>query len=308
VRVFVAGASGALGVPVVRLLIERGHAVTGMTSSERKRGYVESAGARAAVADALDAGAVLRAVSDAAPEAVVSLLTRLPARGPMTPRDLRPNAIVQSKGTANVLAAARAAGVQRVVVQSIVFRYGYGDIPGVVTEETPPRDSGPAFAQFAIDGIRGMEDPVLAAGGIVLRFGAFYGVGAGHMRTMETMLRRRVPMLPGGDRGALPWIHLEDAASATLAAVENGRGGEVYNIVDDEPVSFAAFAREVASVIGAPQPRSVPLWLARAFMRYAALFTTSTLRVSNAKAKRELGWMPRYPTIREGLRAAAGAA
>jgi len=119
---------------------------------------------------------------------------------------------------------------------------------------------------------------------------------------METMLRRRVPMLPGGDRGALSWIHIDDAATATVAALERGKPGEIYNVVDDEPASFAAFAREFASVIGAPPPRSAPLWLVRPFMRYAALFATSTLRVENAKAKRELGWTPRYPTIRDGLR------
>ena len=138
----------------------------------------------------------------------------------------------------------------------------------------------------------------------VLRFGAFYGPGAGHMRTMETMLRRHVPMLPGGDRGALSWIHINDAASATVAAVERGKPGEVYNVVDDEPVSFAGFARDLAGAIGAPPPRSVALWLARPFIRYAALFTTSTVRVSNAKAKRELGWTPRYPTVRKGVHAA----
>src|SRR5439155_11833752 len=130
--------------------------------------------------------------------------------------------------------------------------------------------------------------PALAAGATVLRFGAFYGPGAGHMRTMETMLRRRVPMLPGGDRGALSWIHVNDAASATVAAVERGKPGEVYNVVDDEPVSFAGFAREFAGAIGAPPPRSVPLWRARPCMRYAALFTTSTVRGSNAKSQPHL--------------------
>ena len=302
-NVFVAGGSGVLGSSVVRLLVEQGHVVTGLTSRESKRGAIERLGARTAVADALDAGALRRVVAEAEPEAVLSLLTRLPRRGPMTVRDLKPNVVLFSKGTANVVAAAKAAGVGRLIAQSIIFRYGYGDLPGILTEETLPQARAPArFAQSSLDGLRDLEHMVLAVDGIVLRYGLFYGSAAGHMATMETMLRRRVPVIFSPERGALSWIHVDDAASATVAAFERGKPGEVYNVVDDEPVSFADFVREFASVIDAPSPRSIPRALMRPFMRYAALFSATSVRASNAKAKRELGWSARYPTITEGMK------
>lgn len=302
-KVFVAGASGALGLPTVRLLTQHGHTVTGLTSSEAKRVSVEDAGARAVIGDALDAEQMRRAVGEAAPDAVACLLTRLPQRGPMRPHDLKENAIVQTRGTANLAAAVSAAGVGRMVAQSIVFRYGYDGRDELLSEEASTHDSVPVPSiQFAADGLRDMEASAGAAGGIILRYGAFYGAGAGHMKTMKAMLKRRMPLLPGPASGELSWIHLEDAATATVAALERGTPGEIYNVCDDEPVSFADFARELATVTDLPAPRSAPLWLAKVATPYAALFTNVSVRCSNAKAKRELGWSPRFPTIRDGLR------
>jgi len=308
VKIFVAGASGALGLPTLRLLVANGHDVIGMTSSEAKRATLDETGVRVAVADALDAGATRRAIESAAPDAIACLLTRLPQRGPMMPRDLKANAAVQTRGTASVAAAARAAGTARIVVQSIVFRYGYDGREELLEEDAPIHETAPVRSiQFAADGLRDMEKSGLDAGAMILRYGAFYGATAGHMKTVTTMLKRRMPLLPGPASGELSWIHLDDAATATVAALERGTPGEIYNVCDDEPVSFAAFARELAATTGLPAPRSAPLWLAKIATPYAALFSNVSVRCSNAKAKRELGWTPRFPTIRDGLRHDAAA-
>ncbi|MEX2555049.1 MAG: NAD(P)-dependent oxidoreductase [Actinomycetota bacterium] len=299
-RVFVAGATGALGVPVVKLLVDAGHDVTGLTRSEAKRPMLERLGAKAVVGDALDAGAVDRAVSEAKPDAIVSLLTRLPKNGPTRLRHMRPNARVHREGTRNIVRAAQASGVERIVAESVVFRYGYGELKPMLTEEDPAPEALPGPANEALSGVIALEDAVLGAGGIVLRYGLFYGPGAGHMDFLAKMLRRRMMRLPGGDLGALSFIHMEDGATGTVAALERGGPG-IYNVCDDEPVSFAAFIREVARVIGAKPPKPVPLALARLVMPYGVMAMTGRVTMSNAKAKRELGWMPRYPSIREGL-------
>jgi nucleoside-diphosphate-sugar epimerase len=302
VRVFVAGATGALGTPVVRLLREAGHDVTGLTRSERKRSMLESIGATCAVADALDQQAVRRAIVDARPEAILSLLTRLPKRGPLFGRDLQANARVHRNGTANVVHAAKEARIQRIVAESVIFRYGWGDIPPMRTEDDPAATSAPSNStQMALDGVRALEETVLAAGGVVLRFAAFYGPGVGHVEFMTKLLRRRFLPVPDVEGGSLSWIHIEDAASATVAALDRGRPSQVYNIADDEPIGLIDFTRELARAIGAPEPRKIPLAFAKATASYGALLATSTMSVSNAKAKRELGWAPRYPSIREGL-------
>lgn len=303
-RVFVAGATGALGVPVVRLLVAAGHDVTGLTRSEAKRASLERLGAKTAVGDVLDAAAIDRVVREAKPEAIVSLLTRLPKRGPTHARHLRPNALVHREGTANIVRAAKAAGVERIVAESVIFRYGYGDLPPMLREDDPPPEPVPeAFARNALDAVKALEESVLGVGGIVLRYGAFYGPGAGHVQFMTKMLRLRLMRLPPDDHGALSWIHLDDAATATIAAFERGRAGEVYNVCDDEPVSFRAFARELARVTEAKPPKSVPMAVAKALMPYAAIVLTGRVTMSNAKAKSELGWMPRYASIKEGLSA-----
>jgi nucleoside-diphosphate-sugar epimerase len=300
VRVFVAGATGALGVPVVKLLVDAGHDVTGLTRSETKRATLEKLGAKAAVGDVLDAAVVERAVGEAQPDAMVSLLTRLPKNGPTRLRHMRPNARVHREGTRNIVRAAQASGVERIVAESIVFRYGYGELKPMLTEEDSAPDALPGSANEALGGVVALESAVLGAGGIALRYGVFYGPGASHMDFLTKMLRRRMLRLPGGDLGALSFIHMDDAATATVVALERGRPG-IYNVCDDEPVSFAAFIRELARVIGAKPPKPVPLALARLVMPYGVMAMTGQVTMSNAKAKRELGWTLRYPSIREGL-------
>jgi len=300
VRVFVAGATGALGVPVVKLLVGAGYDVTGLTRSETKRATLEKLGAETAVGDVLDPAAVDRAVTEAKPDAIVSLLTRLPKNGPTRMRHMRPNARVHREGTRNIVRAGQASGVERIVAESVLFRYGYGELKPMLTEEDPAPQTLPGPTNEPLAGVVALEDAVLGAGGIVLRYGLFYGPGASHMNFLTKMLRRRMMRLPGGDRGALSFIHMEDAATATVAALERGNSG-IYNVCDDEPASFAAFIREVARVSGAKPPGSVPLGIAKLVMPYGVMVMTSRVTMSNAKAKRELGWTPRYPSIREGL-------
>ncbi len=215
-------------------------------------------------------------------------------------RHMRPNARVHREGTRNIVRAGQASGVERIVAESVLFRYGYGDLKPMLTEEDPAPRTLPGPTNEALSGVVALEDAVLGAGGIVLRYGLFYGPGAGHMDFLEKMLRRRMIRLPGGDRGALSFIHMDDAASATVAALERGRPG-IYNVCDDEPASFAAFLREVARVTGARPPKPVPIGLAKLVMPYAVMAMTGRVTMSNAKAKRDLGWTPRYPSIREGL-------
>ena len=302
-RVFVAGATGALGVPVVKLLVAAGHDVTGLTRSEGRRDALEELGATPAIGDVLDPAATERAVQEAKPDAIVSLLTRLPKNGPTSNRHMKPNARVHREGTANIVRAARNAGAERLIAESVIFRYGYGDLPPMLREEDPPPETLPdGLAAEALAGVKALEETVLGARGIVLRYGLFYGAAAGHVRFMTKMLKRRMMRLPGEDRGALSWIHLDDAATATVAALDRGRPGEIYNICDDEPASFHAFTREMADAIGAKSPKSMPVPLVRAVMPYFVAAMSGTVTMSNEKAKRELGWTPRYPTIREGLK------
>lgn len=300
-RVFVGGATGALGVPVVKQLVAAGHDVTGLTRSAAKASKIERLGARVAVGDALDAASMERAVGEAKPDAIVSVLTRLPKRGPTSVKHLRPNARVHREGTANVVRAARAAGVDRVVAESVIFRYGYGTLPPMLREDATPAEP-PGFLNEILDAVNALEATVLGAGGIVLRYGVFYGRDTGHQLFMTKMLGRGMMLLAGGDVGSLSWIHVDDAATATVAALERGGPGEVYNVCDDEPASTWAFAEELARVTGGKPPKAIPIAIAEKVARYAALFTTSTVTMSNEKAKRDLGWTPRYPSVRDGLK------
>lgn len=308
-RIFVAGATGALGVPVVRRLVAAGHRVTGMTRFETRRALLEGLGATAAVVDVFDRerlGAVLR---EARPEVVVHLLTALPKRGVMRAAELAATNRLRTEGTRNLLDAAIAAGARRLVAESLIFVYGYRQhTPTPLTEESPRARKAPRrWLQPALDAGLALEERVLGAAregrieGVVLRFGFFYGAGAGSTTgTAELLRRRRLPLV-GGGRGVWSWIHLEDAAEATVASIEKGRSGEAYNIVDDEPVSWRDYLQRFARVLGAPRPLRVPVWLTRLVAPFVAVTLTSQLPASNAKARRELGWHPAYPTYREGL-------
>jgi nucleoside-diphosphate-sugar epimerase len=304
-RILVAGGTGDVGLPLVRRLIAGGHEVVAMSRGRRSNAAI-SLGARSVVADALDLGAVRRAVREPEPEAIVDLLTALPRNGPTRPSHLEATNELRRVGSANLYRAAESAGVRRYVAESIVFVYGYEGRDRVWTESDPVGPATGSASRYspALEAARGKERLVTEGSveGVALRFGLLYGPGAGSTLFMARMLGRRMLGLPGGGRGIVPWIHVEDAASAVVAALERGEPGEVINVADDQPASFRAFASELADRIGTPRPYGIPTWLARPFVPYATLFMSgSRLRVSNEKAKNQLGWKPMFPTYREGL-------
>jgi 2-alkyl-3-oxoalkanoate reductase len=308
-RVFVAGASGAIGRPLTARLMAAGHEVTGTTRSESKAEELRAAGARAAVCDALDADALRAAVVEAAPEVVVHELTALPRR--YDPRD---KAIyegtnrVRGEGTRNLLDAARAAGARRFVCQSIGFGYAPGARPDVKDEDAPlALDAPPPFGE-GVRVLLDMERAVVGADGLeglVLRYGWFYGPGTYYAEDgsiAQDVRRRRFPVI-GSGAGLWSFIHIDDAASATVAAVERGGPG-VYNVVDDEPAAMRDWLPAYAEAIGARKPLRVPVWVARLAAGKMARLVNVQPGASNAKAKRELGWEPRWPSWRTGFREA----
>jgi nucleoside-diphosphate-sugar epimerase len=307
-RVLIAGATGAMGQPLVRALVHRGDEVIGLTRSSSKRALLESLGARVAIGDALDADDMQRVVTDAAPTHIAHLLTALPAAGPMRARDLRPTNHLRERGTANLLRAAIDARVKRLVGESFIGIYGKADFDRPRGEDDPlaPPVDGPFHeADLAI---RSMEDQLKRARDakqietVALRFGGIYGPEVASMQAMLQMLRRRRLFLPrAAGRSIMSFVHVDDAAAATIAALEHPAPGAVYNIVDDQPTSFAAFLEIAASTVGAPPPRTMPAWVFRLIAPLMAEAMSVRMPLSNAKAKRELGWKLAYPTVREGL-------
>jgi nucleoside-diphosphate-sugar epimerase len=310
-RVFVAGASGAIGRPLVRQLVQAGHEVTGMTRREAAATEIEAAGARAVACDVFDRDALAAAVAEARPEVLVHELTALPDVFDFRDPELyTATNRVRTEGTANLLAAAKEAGTGRVVAQSIAFVYA--PVGGwVKDEDAPVMKNAPEPFGEALRAVLDLERQVTEADGVdglVLRYGFFYGPGttyaddgyhAGEVR------RRRFPIVGRGD-GTLSFIHVEDAASATVAAVERGEPG-IYNVVDDEPAPMRDWLPIYAQALGAKRPLRVPAFLARLVAgRAAAALATQTRGASNEKAKRELGWSPRYPSWRQGFREALG--
>jgi nucleoside-diphosphate-sugar epimerase len=292
-NVFIAGGSGAIGVPLIRSLVAAGHQVTALTRSASKTGMLRALGATPAVADALDDAALCRVVVAAHPTHVIHQLTALPQGGPKSAKQLAPTNRLRIEGTRNLIDAAAAAGVTRFVVGS--FAPLAAAAPGV-----------PSHVDEAAEAMRSMESQVLDANarhlfeGIILRYGLFYGAGNAMTKQMIALARRRMLPAVRGDQGLLPPIHLEDAASATVAALEHGTPGSIYDIVDDHPVSMSEMARTIAEAVGAPKPFAVPSWLPKLLAPYLAQVLSLRLPLSNAKARAELGWRPRFPTIREG--------
>lgn len=296
-NVFVAGGTGAIGAPLVRGLVARGHRVWATTRSADKQAMIRGLGATPLVVDALDASAVERAVRQAAPTHVVHQLTALPRTGPRRASDLEPTNRLRDEGTHHLLRAAVAAGAQRIVVGSFA---PIASAPMVAGSD--PRIDRASIA------LRSMETQVLDAArkreieAIVLRYGLFYGPDNPSTSELIAMVRRRWLPRVRGDRGQLPYIHLDDAVTATIASLERGSSGSVYDIVDDDPTSFSEMVTELARVAGAPPPRTVPAWLVRLAAPYMAKMFTLQVPVSNAKARQELGWAPMYSSYREGLR------
>jgi nucleoside-diphosphate-sugar epimerase len=301
VRVLLAGASGAVGTPLTRQLLEAGHEVVGITRSAANAERLRHAGADAVVADVMDRESLLAAVRDVRVDAVVHQLTAL---GTTKMREaMQGTNALRTTGTAHLLAAARVVGAHRFVTQSIVFGYGYRDHgPQVITEDDPFAEPVPGPLGPAIAAMRSTEDQVFSAvemEGIALRYGLFYGQDS-FTRMITNLVRRRRLPVPSSGGGFATFIYLEDAGTATVAALEKGRAGQAYNIVDDEPVRWADYLDALAAQLEVRRPWRVPTWTLRAIPYLHTVMTTS-MRVSNAKAKRELGWAPAVPTYRDGI-------
>jgi nucleoside-diphosphate-sugar epimerase len=309
-RVFVAGASGVIGRPLVRQLVAAGHEVVGMTSRDSGRGAILEAGGEAVVCDALDADAVEATVRDARPEVVISQLTRLPKEYDPRKIDYEPTNRVRAEGGRNVIRAAKAAGARRFITQSIAFLYApEGGM--VKDEEARPWTDAPEPFGSGAQATLGHEREALGTSGlesIVLRYGQFYGPGtyyASDGNIAEQVRRRRFPIV-GRGTAVFSFIHVDDAAGATVVALDRGAPG-VYNVVDDEPAPLREWLPVYAETLGAKRPFRVPLFLARlAAGSFAAAFASQLRGATNAKAKRELGWQPRYPSWRTGFRQALG--
>jgi nucleoside-diphosphate-sugar epimerase len=308
-RVFVAGATGAIGKRLVPLLVDKGHAVTGMTRSANKAANLRSAGADAVVADALDQKAVAQAVEHAQPEVIIHELTAIPQAFDIRKfqQQFAATNRLRTEGTDYLLAAARASGVRRFIAQSYAA-WPYARIGGPVkTEEDPFDPNPPAAFRDTLKALQHLESAVLHASGIegiVLRYGGFYGPGNGLGEggaILEDVRRRRFPII-GRGTGVWSFIHIDDAAQATAAAVERGAPG-VYNITDDEPAPVSEWLTTLARIVGAKPPLRLPAWLGRlAIGEHGVIMMTELRGASNQKAKREIGWQPRWATWRDGLK------
>jgi nucleoside-diphosphate-sugar epimerase len=304
-RIFLAGASGALGKQLVPRLVAGGHTVTGTTRSAAKADALRAAGAEAVVLDALDRDAVVAAVTAARPDVIVHQLTALDDLSTMRNFDkaFAPTNRLRTEGTDHLLAGARAAGTPRFIAQSFTS-WPYARTGGPVKTEADPLDTDPPRDQHeSLAAIRTLEARVTEAGGIVLRYGGFYGPGTSAApggEQAEMVRKRRFPVV--GDGGGI-WslVHIADAATATVAAIERGAPG-IYNVVDDEPAPVREWLPALAAAMGAPRPRRIPRWLARLAAGEAiATMATESRGASNAKAKRELGWELSYPSWRQGF-------
>lgn len=303
-RVFVAGATGVLGRPLLPALRAAGHQPIAMTRSRKKAEALTAQGIETIVCDAYDAPGLTRAVADARADQIVHLLTDLPEQIDTRrfERDVQSTGRLRREGTRNLIAAARAAGVKRIVVESIAFVYApEGD--WIKDEDAP---LAIAALPSAAEPVAEMERQTLDAGGIVLRYGQLYGPGTAFRREgswTANLRKRRLPIVGAGS-GVFSFLHVEDAASATVAAL--GREGPaVYNVVDDDPAPVHEWAPIYARAVGAPTPWHSPAWLARLLAGRIAVEMMNELRgASNAKIKRELGWRPQYSSWREGFQRA----
>lgn len=293
-NVFIAGGSGAIGVPLVRLLVAAGHQVTASTRTPANAALLHGIGATPAIVDALDADALKRVVVAARPTHVVHQLTALPKAGPKSTRDLILTNRLRSEGTRNLIDAAVAAGAKQIVGGSFA-------LIGAA------KAGAPAHTDAAAAAVASMESQVLDASrlgaieGVVLRYGLFYGPEVGSTIEMIALARRRLLPAIRDDRSLLPYIHVNDAASATVAALERAPAGSTYDIVDDEPISFSEAVRALAVAEGAPPPLTIPAWLLRLVAPFSARMIALRLPLSNQKARVELDWRPDYPSVREGF-------
>ena len=309
-RVFVAGGTGAIGRRLVPQLVARGHQVTATTTSAANLGLLKQLGADGVVMDGLDAVSVGEAVAAARPDAMVHQMTALSVAHAGKPDLRHPERFgaltnrLRTEGTDHLLAAAEATGVPHVVAQSVAMWTANRE-RGLVTEDEPlPLQELAAKMRIMVEPLHHIEDVVVKAGGAALRYGGFYGPGGGIEDQIELVRKRRLPII-GGGTGYFSWVHLDDAASATVLAVEQRARG-VFNIVDDEPAPVSEWLPYLAACVGAKRPLRIPKWLVRPLAgEMGVAIMTEGRPFSNAKAKRELGWELRYPTWREGFKAEA---
>ena len=309
-RVFLAGASGVIGRPLIAALVGAGHEVTGMTRREERRAEIDAAGAAGVVCDVFDSEALTATVSAARPEVVVHELTALPAKLDVREKGVYDaNNRIRTEGTRNLVAAAQAAGARRMVAQSIAFVYA--PVGGPVKSEEDPVMEAEGEYGAAVAAAMELERRVTEAEGLeglVLRYGFFYGPGSSYAANghqAEEVRRRRFPIVGGGE-GVFSFLHVDDAAAATLAACERGEPG-IYNVCDDDPAPVREWLPLYAGAVGAKRPMRVPKLIARMVGGQSAVALATTLRgASNAKAKEALGWEPRWASWRQGFEQALG--
>ena len=307
-RILVAGATGAIGLELVPQLIAAGHAVIGTTRTAAKAEIIRRMGAEPVIADGLDAPSIRAAVIAAKPDIVIDQMTGLADVTDLRhfDRAFATTNRLRIQGTDFLLAAAREAGVKRFIAQSFCgWTYGRGG-EAVKTEADRLDPDPPEELRHTLQAIQHLEDAVTSSAnpeGIVLRYGSFYGPDTGMLsRAMIDQLRRRRVPLIGGGGGRWSFIHVEDAAAATVAAVERGSPGHIYNIVDDEPAEVSEWLPALATLVGARSPIRLPAWLGRLFAgEHLVSMMTEVRGGSNAKARRELGWRPAHPSWREGF-------
>ena len=308
-KILLAGATGALGKQLVPRLVANGHEVVGTTRTESKLALLRELGATGVVADLLDPDRVARVVAETEPEVIIHQLTALNRDFDVKhfDRTFAETNRLRTEATDHLLAAGRAVGVRRFIAQSYTS-WPFARTGGAVKTEDDPLDPDPPAAmRESLAAIRHLETAVTGADwteGIVLRYGGFYGPGTSMSREggaqLEAVRKRRLPLVGDGG-GVWSFVHIEDAADATVAAVTRGRRG-IYNIVDDDPAPVAEWLPAAASAVGAPAPRRVPRWLGRIAAGEAGVVMMTEVRgASNAKAKRELGWQPSRPSWREGF-------
>jgi nucleoside-diphosphate-sugar epimerase len=307
-RVFVAGATGVIGRQLVPQLVEAGHVVVGSTRSSGKAGWLADAGATPAVLDPLDRDQVMTAVLRAEPDAVIHELTALGGRADLRrfDRSFAETNVLRTRGLDILLEAARAAGATRFLAQSYTGWPNAREGGPVKTEDDPLDPHPPKAMRESISAIRYLEATVTGAegvAGLALRYGALYGPGTSMAEEYAAMIRRRKFPVVGDGAAVWSFVHVADAAAATVAALDHGGPG-VYNIVDDEPAPVSEWLPQLAAMLGAKPPRHVPAWIGRlATGEVGVAMMTQSRGSSNAKARRELGWEPAHPSWRSGFAA-----
>jgi nucleoside-diphosphate-sugar epimerase len=307
-RVFIAGATGTLGRPVVRALVSRGHQVVGLTRTDEGARRIQATGAKAVIGNALDAERMKKLVVEARPDVVVHLLTAIPPAGVMRKNQLRPTNELRVTGTANLIGASMAAGARRLVAESFVGIYAGGNFSRPASEDDPlpPAPDGPFKDPFLA--LRSLEDQLRHASAqsgietVALRIGFLYGSDVPSTRHMIDQARAGRMFVPAGLSGIGPFVHNDDAAAAIVAAIERPNVSGVYNVVDNQPMPMTDFISQLAAAVAAPRPKTMPAWVVKLMAPLIAALAGSRLVLDNSKAKRELGWTPLYPTVAEGLK------